>query len=138
MVSTNLENSDDKLPSCGGNGGHRISVVCCPIGSLHPAAHRIAAANLHRCFFLLQMDPQVPSSDRTSAPKKSPEARGYNCWNNSSTAISDIKIYQRYWLKLSFASLMCMWLTNNTSLSLPAAETSPAALFSQGTRDRRS
>lgn len=91
MVSTNLENSDDKLPSCGGNGDHRISVVRCPIGSLHPAAHRIAATNLRRCFFLLQMDPQVPSSDPTSAPKKSPAARGHDGWNNSSTAISDIK-----------------------------------------------
>ncbi len=78
MVCISRKSSNDKLPSCGGNGGHRISVVHCPIGFLHPAAHRIAAADSHRCFFLLQMDPPVPSSDLTSAPKKSPETQ-LNC-----------------------------------------------------------
>lgn len=62
-------------PSGGGNGGRRISVVHCLVGFLHPVAHRIAPAGSHRYSFLLQMDPPELSSDLTSAPKKSPEAR---------------------------------------------------------------
>lgn len=60
-------------PSCGGNGGHRISVVRCPIGFLRPAAHRSAAADSHMCFSLFQMFPPALSSDLTSAPTKSPK-----------------------------------------------------------------
>lgn len=59
-------------PSGGGNGGRRTSVVRRPIGSLPPAPRKVAPADSHRWSFLLQMDPQGPSSDLISALKKSP------------------------------------------------------------------
>lgn len=59
-------------PSGGGNGGRRTSVVHRPIGSLPPAPRKVAPAGSHRWSFLLQMDPQGPSSDLISALKKSP------------------------------------------------------------------
>lgn len=44
-----------------------------PAVFLPPEARRNAPADSRRYFFLLQMDPPVPSSDQALAPRKSPE-----------------------------------------------------------------
>lgn len=64
---------DDESPSCGGNSDHNILVVFHPAGFLPPGARRIAPADSHRYFFLLQTDPPVLLSDQASAPRKSPK-----------------------------------------------------------------
>lgn len=131
MISTNSwslssirNSSSDNQPSCGGNGGRRISVARCPIGFLRPVGRRIAPADSHRCFYLHQTDPPAPSSDLPSAPKRNPGAR-----RSTVSLMDQYLMTSQHKSKVTLNTLACVsYLVLN----------SPAALFCWVLMDRRS